>query len=91
MEFDQKMKALRQMPDGPAKEQERQRLRQYNQRLRMYAGRGRNGSSLVQLADGEGRPRLQLMVDLSGNAKIEFLDEQGKVTQRIPETPAKPQ
>ena len=44
---------------------------------------------MVQLADGEGRTRLQLIVDLAGNAKIEFLDEKGKVTQSIPEAPAK--
>ncbi len=86
LQFDQKRKALQQMPDGPAKNEERQRLRQYSPKLRMYAGRGRNGDSLVQLADGEGRTRLQMVVDSAGNARIEFLDEKGKVTQRLPET-----
>jgi hypothetical protein len=89
MQLDQKMKAMRQMPEGPAKEEERQRLSKSSQKFRLYAGRGRNGSSLVQLADGEGRPRLQLVVDLAGIAKIEFLDEKGNVTRRIPEAPAK--
>jgi hypothetical protein len=89
MQLDQKWKALQQMPDGPAKNEEQQRLRQYSQKLRMYAGRARNGASLVQLADGEGRPRLQLVVDPAGNARIEFLDEKGKVTQRVPEAAKK--
>lgn len=91
MQLDQKVKAMRQIPEGPAKEEERQRLSKYSAKFRLYAGRGRNGSSLVQLGDGEGRIRLQLAVDLAGNAKIEFLDEKGNVTRRIPEAPAKPQ
>jgi hypothetical protein len=89
MQFDQKRKAMQQMPDGPAKNEERQRLRQYSPKMRMYAGRGRNGDSLVQLADGNGRPRLQLVVDPSGNARIEFLDEKGKVTTQVPEAAKK--
>jgi hypothetical protein len=89
MQFDQKRKALQQMPDGPEKTQARQMLRQYRSKLRMYAGRGRNGDSLVQLADGEGRPRLQMVVDPAGNARIEFLDEKGKVTQQVPEAAKK--
>lgn len=91
MQMDQKWKALQKMPDGPEKVLERQKLQQYNSRLRMYAGRARNGASLVQLADGEGRPRLQLVVDLAGNARIEFLDEKGKVTQQVPEAAKKTQ
>jgi hypothetical protein len=91
MQFDQKMKAWEKMPDGPAKTEARQQLRQYSAKFRLYAGRGRNGSSLVQLGDGEGRIRLQLAVDLAGNAKIEFLDEKGNVTRRIPEATAKAQ
>jgi hypothetical protein len=89
MQFDQKWKAMQKMPDGPAKTEERQRLRQYSPKLRMYAGRGRNGASLVQLADGEGRTRLQLVVEPAGNARIEFLDEKGKVTQQVPEAAKK--
>lgn len=89
MQMDQKLRSLRQMPDGPEKTQERQRLEQYSSKLRMYAGRARNGASVVQLADGEGRTRLQLVVDPAGNARIEFLDEKGKVTQQVPEVAKK--
>ncbi len=51
---------------------------------RFFAGKAL-GESLVRLADQEGRPRLVLKVDADGAASIEFLDEGGKVTRRIPE------
>ncbi|HEY6659540.1 MAG TPA: hypothetical protein VI031_00305, partial [Pyrinomonadaceae bacterium] len=61
-----------------------QKLRQYLPKLRMYAGRGRDGNSLVQLSDAEGRPRLQMVVDADGTARIEFLNESGQVTYKLP-------
>jgi len=85
LQWDQQWKAMLKMPDGPAKNEERQRLRQHSAKLRLYAGRWRNGASMVQLGDGEGRIRLQFVVESAGNARIEFLDEKGKVTQRFPE------
>jgi hypothetical protein len=51
---------------------------------RFYAGK-MGEDSIVKLADKQGRPRLLLKVDGSGNASVEFLDENGKVTRRIPE------
>jgi hypothetical protein len=91
LQFDQNWKEWEKMPAGPAKDEARQKLRQQSGKLRMYAGRYREGTSVVQLADGQGRTRLQMVVDLAGNAKIEFLDEKGTVTQRIPEAPARKQ
>ena len=84
LEFDEKWKAMNRMTDGPAKTEERQKLRQYLPKLRMYAGRGRDGNSLVQLSDAEGRPRLQMVVDADGTARIEFLNESGQVTYKLP-------
>jgi hypothetical protein len=89
IKFDQDWKAWEKMPEGPAKTEARRKLRQQGAKLRMYAGRYREGNSVVQLADGEGRVRLQMVVDFAGNAKIEFLDDKGKVTRSIPEAPAK--
>ena len=37
------------------------------------------------MADPNGRPRLRLMVDSSGTAGLEFLDEAGRVTARVPQ------
>lgn len=86
MEFDEKWKAMNRMPDGPEKTQERQRLQQFRMKPRIYVGRSRDdGKSLIELADGEGRARIQLGVAIDGTARIDFLDEKGKVIQSIPE------
>jgi hypothetical protein len=53
---------------------------------RLYAGRARNGSSLVSLSDPSGRVRLRLSVDTLGVPKIEFLSAGGDVTKTINET-----
>jgi hypothetical protein len=50
---------------------------------RLYAGRGRNGSSLVSLSDPQGRVRLRLTVDTLGAASIQFLSEKGEVVRTI--------
>src|SRR5262249_53899914 len=69
---------------------ERQRrLEQYFQSLqrtgetranRLFAGKDASKSALVWLADQKGRPRLRLSVDSLGTAKVELMDESGKVT-----------
>ena len=83
-EWSEQFDAYRRMPDGPEKTKERARLRQYGFHNRLYVGRSRDdGASLVQLSDGEGRPRLQMIVDVSGAARIEFLDEKGKVVNQL--------
>ncbi len=86
MELDEKRKALKEMPDGPEKTKAQDELRQYSPKFRMYIGREREGSSLVMLADAQGKPRLQLVVDKSGAARIEFLDENGQVTFSLPDS-----
>jgi hypothetical protein len=86
MEFVQKMKAMLQLPAGPDKTKEQESLRRFRPKKRMYAGRGRDGDSVILLADAEGRTRLRLAVDPHGEAHIEFLDEKGQVTNRYPDT-----
>lgn len=84
LEWFERAQALRKMPDGPEKTRERNRLRELGPRYRMYIGRSRDdGASLVELNDGEGRPRLQMIVETNGSARIEFLDENGKVVNRL--------
>jgi hypothetical protein len=85
MELDEKRKALEEMPDGPEKTKAQDELLQYSPKFRMYIGRGRDGHSLIMLADAQGKPRLQLVVDESGAARIEFLDENGEVTFSLPD------
>jgi hypothetical protein len=51
---------------------------------RMFIGRDENKSAVLNLADANGKPRLRLVVDSLGAAKIEFLDEAGNVVRSIP-------
>ena len=53
---------------------------------RVFVGKNTDKASTVSLADGQGRPRLVLRVNEDGAASIEFLDVNGKTTQRIPAT-----
>ena len=52
---------------------------------RVFVGKTADRSSTVELSDPQGKPRLTLTVDSAGNPRIEFLDESGKVTARLPE------
>lgn len=52
---------------------------------RVYLGRDRSRAAVLNLFDPSGRPRLRLKVDSLGSASVEFLDEQGTVTARLPE------
>ena len=50
---------------------------------RLFAGRDVEGSSLVTLSDPDGKPRLRLEVDKSGQPSIVFLDQFGKPVRTI--------
>jgi len=51
---------------------------------RVFIGKDENKSALINLADGKGKTRIQLIVDLTGEAKINFLNELGKVVYSLP-------
>ena len=51
---------------------------------RVFIGKMPDRSATVSLADGDGKPRLTMTVDASGNPRIEFLDRQGTVVSRLP-------
>jgi hypothetical protein len=86
MELYEKLKAVEEMPEGPTKTEAQDELRKFSPKFRMYIGRGRSGSSLLELADAQGKTRLRLEVDMSGAARIQFLDENGQVTFSLPES-----
>lgn len=52
---------------------------------RVYLGRDRSRAAVLSLYDPNGKPRIRLKVDSLGGASLEFLDEQGTVTARMPE------
>jgi hypothetical protein len=51
---------------------------------RVFVGKRADRSATVSLADADGRPRLTMVVDAAGSARIEFLDEKGAVVSRLP-------
>ncbi len=55
---------------------------------RLFAGRGSDGIAKLALSDAQGRKRLILEVTPEGQARVAFLDEQGKVVREV--TPAAP-
>lgn len=78
------------LPPGQARDEAMRRWAQprdgvplYAQRV--YVGRDVSKSSVVDLSDPEGRPRLRLRVDSLGQPTLEFLDANGQVTLRLPE------
>ena len=79
------------MPDGPAKTEAMRQLQQpvrngvVQAAPRVFIGRDRTKSSILRLSDPMGRPRAVLRVDSLGVARLEFLDDSGRVTTRIPE------
>lgn len=50
---------------------------------RMFIGKDPSKAAVLNLSDPNGRPRLRLVVDSLGSARIEFLDEAGKVTSTV--------
>ena len=52
---------------------------------RVFVGKSADRTASVSLADAAGKPRLTLTVDAAGNPRIEFLDENGKIVERIPQ------
>lgn len=70
------------MPAGPARDSALRGLAKGSAR-RVFLGRATDKSAIVQLSDAHSRPRLRLIVDSSGTASIEFLDDNGHVARRI--------
>jgi hypothetical protein len=54
------------------------------QATRVYLGRDRSRAAVLNLSDPNGKPRLRLKVDSLGAASLEFLDENGVVTAKLP-------
>lgn len=51
---------------------------------RVFIGRSGDKSATVTLFDANSRPRIRMVVGPEGEAKLEFLDASGKVTQMLP-------
>jgi hypothetical protein len=51
---------------------------------RVYVGKTADRAATVSLSDGNGKPRLRMTVDATGNPRIKLLDANGEVTNRWP-------
>jgi hypothetical protein len=83
--------SINRLPDGPAKTAALERWRGPVNGVprvapRVYVGRDMQRSAILNLSDPMGRTRARLLVDSLGSARLEFLDADGKVTHRVPET-----
>jgi hypothetical protein len=50
---------------------------------RVFVGRRDNGNAALVLMDRKGRPRLRLIVDSLGAARMEFLNDSGRVVRSV--------
>ena len=82
------LKKIEKMKDGPEKTAAQAALRNMpaaKSAERAFVGRDRENASVVRLNDANGKMRAKLSVDAAGMAKLEFLDESGKVTYSLPQ------
>jgi hypothetical protein len=82
-----KVDAIKKLPDEAARKAAFKEMQDRGEFLvnRLSIGRGRNKSSFISLSDSKGRERIQISVTADGKPGINFLDENGKVTYRLPE------
>ena len=81
-----KVDAIKKLPDEAARNAAFKEMRDKGEFLvnRLAIGRGRNKSSFISLSDAKGRRAHTISVAADGTPKINFLDENGKVTYRLP-------
>ncbi|UKT66032.1 hypothetical protein [Pedobacter mucosus] len=82
-------KKTQQLPDGIGKEALLKKLMEPKEGQKAYAqrvfvGKDTEKAAMVTLADRMGKPRLQLMVDSNGIARLNFLDQKGNITYSLP-------
>ena len=81
-------KKAQKMSAGPAKDALMQRVMEPKPgqkafAQRVFVGKDPSKTAMVSLSDRLGRPRLQLLVDSNGVARLNFLDQQGNVTRSL--------
>jgi hypothetical protein len=71
------------MSDGLPKLRAMADLSQATGAERILVGRTRDRSATIALSDAAGKPRVRLVVDSAGAARLDFLDASGQVTRSI--------
>jgi hypothetical protein len=86
----QQYNAAMQMKDGPEKDAAMKKLSseheaEFKFTPRLFVGHlAEDNAAAVILMDAQSRPRIRMVVDASDKPSLQFLDEQGKVTQSLP-------
>ena len=81
-----KLPAIEKMSEGAEKTAAMKELRELaGGAERVLVGRDRDKSAVIRLSDAKGKPRLKISVDAAGTPKLEFFDENGKVTYSLPQ------
>ena len=84
-ELIQRREAVEKMSDGPEKEAARKSLREAEfSPTRIFVGKNKEREAKVTLYDAKGNARINILVDVSGAPRLDFLDETGKVTYSLP-------
>ena len=84
-EFIERGEAIRKMPEGPEKEAARKSLHQADlSPTRIFVGKNKEREAKVTLYDAKGNARINMVVDAAGAPRLDFLDENGKVTYSLP-------
>jgi len=85
-DFLDKSEAIQQMPDGPDKAAALRALRVEGlSPTRISIAKNRDKSATIVLSDANGKPRIRLSVEETGNPKLDFLDESGRITYTLPD------
>jgi len=86
-DFFAKKEEINKLPTKEARDAALKELRENGEAFvnRLFIGKSWNKKSLIQMSDAKGRMRLELSVEPSGNPKLNFLDENGKVIYSLPE------
>jgi hypothetical protein len=76
---------LESMPEGAARSAEIERLKRTGgePRQQLFLGKTAEKTSEIDLKDAKGRVRLKLKVMASGEASIQFLDANGRVSRQL--------
>ncbi len=92
-EFAKQVYDIELMKDGPEKTEAMKKLREkaaasgMGGAERVFVGRTTKDEAKVSLADAKGKPRILMSVDGTGAPSLQFLDENGKIIERLPHNP----
>ncbi len=84
-DFINKTKEIEKLQSKEEQTAARKKLEESAGANRMFIGKAWNKKSLIQMSDAKGRMRLELSVEATGNPKLNFLDENGKVICSLPD------